>query len=131
MKKVGHTSEFPFGIYWWAFEKPKKSEYWKNKKLLEISLFYKCIPETIIVWGTVPEIRSETNFLSFWAIFCLHTPPPHPSPPPHTHTHTHNPENQNFLKNEKIIGKWHNFKLVQQKTRSYDVCLLRYGVWQT
>ena len=58
------------------FEKPEKSEFWKNekkkKKMLEISSFYPCVPKDRI-------------FLSFWAIFCrltLHLP--------------NNPENQNF-----------------------------------
>ena len=46
------------------------------------------------------------------------------SPPPN------NQEKQNFEKNEKSIWRCHHFKLVQQKTWSYDVCLLRYGVRQ-
>ena len=42
------------------FEKPEKSEFWKNeKKLLEISSFYTCVPKTTIIWRTVPEICSE------------------------------------------------------------------------
>ena len=45
----------------------------KWKKLLEISSFYTSIPKTTIIWGTVPEIRSE-NFLSFWSNFCHFTP---------------------------------------------------------
>ena len=32
MKKVGHTSEFPIAIYWWASKKPEKSKFWKNEK---------------------------------------------------------------------------------------------------
>ena len=46
---------------------------WKN--LLEIS-FYICVPKTTVIWGMVPEIRSETkNFLLFWASFYPLTPP--------------------------------------------------------
>ena len=44
------------------------------------------------------------------------------------HQHSRKPK---FWKNEKSIWRCHHFKLVQQKTWSYDVCLLRYGVWQT
>ena len=60
------------------FEKPKKSEFWKNeKKLLEISSFYTCVPKTTIMWGTVPEIRSETEFFChFGPFFALLTPSP-------------------------------------------------------
>ena len=90
-----------------------------KKKLLEISPFYICLPKTKIIWGAVPEIWSETNFLSFWAIFALY-----PSPPNYL-------ENQNFEKMEKNIWSCYHFKLVQQKTQSNDVCLLRYGVQQT
>ena len=61
------------------FLKPPKSEFWKNeKKLLEISSFYRCEPKTTIICGTVPEIQSETDiiFLSFWEFSALYPPPP-------------------------------------------------------
>ena len=41
--------------------------------LMEISSFHKCVPETTIIRGMVPEKQSETYFLSFWAIFCPFT----------------------------------------------------------
>ena len=57
-----------------------------EKKLLEIS-FYTSVPKTTIIWGTVPEIRSETD-----RIFChfrqFFYPP-------------NNQENQNFKKMKK------------------------------
>ena len=64
MKKVGHTPEFPFGIYWWTLKNPKKSESWKNeKKLLEISSFYTCVSKTTIICCAVPETwRENQNF---------------------------------------------------------------------
>ena len=99
----------------WKTRKIKTFEKKKRKNLLEI--FYTCEPKTTIIWGTVPEIQSE----SFWVIFC----PFNPLPIPLTTQKT------------KILKKWkkhqeiHHFKLAQQKTWSYDVCLLRYGVWQT
>ena len=40
-------------------------------------------------------------------------------------------QNTKILKNKKSIWTCHHFKLVQQKTWSYDVCLLRYGMKQT
>ena len=52
----------------------------------------------------------------FWPISC----PFNPLLP-------NNLENQNFLKMKKDFCRCH-FKLVQQKTRSHDVCLLRYWV---
>ena len=56
------------------FEKPEKSVFLKNeKKLLEISSFYTCVPKPIIIWGTVPATRSETEL---WASFCPFNPLP-------------------------------------------------------
>ena len=47
-----------------------------------MSSFCVCVPKMIIIWCTVPEIRSETqHFLQFWAIFCSFTPPPRPPSP--------------------------------------------------
>ena len=34
----------------------------KWNKLLEISSFYTCVPKITFIWGTVAEIRSETEF---------------------------------------------------------------------
>ena len=44
-----------------------------KEKHLEISLFYTCVPKTTIIWGTVPELWSETNiiFCHFGPFFCL------------------------------------------------------------
>ena len=85
------------------------------KKLLEISSFYTCVPKATIIWSTVPEIQSWTEFFyHFGPFFALYIPPD-------------NPENQNFEKMKKSFWRCHHFKLVQQKTQSYDVCLLRYG----
>ena len=79
-----------------------------------ISSFYTCAPNTTIIWGTVPEIRSETNFICRFGPFL-------PSPPLLTTQKT------KFWKNEKRIRRCHHLKLVQQKTRSNNVCLLRLG----
>ena len=61
----------------------KNQDFEKWKKLLEISSFCTCVPKTTIIWGMVPEIRSETGLFchigQFFALF----------PPKNT-------ENQNF-----------------------------------
>ena len=51
-----------------SFEKMKK------KKHLKILSFYTCKPQMMIIWCMVPEIWSETEFLSFWTIFALLPP---------------------------------------------------------
>ena len=111
MKKVGHTSEFHFGIYWWTL---------KNlKKIRILKIFYKNCwryhhfthvyqkPQLYEVY-TVSEIRSETIFFVILGKFLPFTSPPN------------NPENQNYEKMNKTIWRCHYFRLVQQKTRSSD-----------
>ena len=130
-----HTSEFSFGIYWWTLKnsknqnfekmtkKKKKNNTRKDKKNWRYHHFTHVYqkPQS----GTVPEIRSDTMFLSLRAIFCPLHPPPL----------VNAPESKNFekktTKNNLEIWRCHLFKLAQQKTQSNDVCLLRYGVWQT
>ena len=49
---------------------PQKNKILKKwKKLLEISSFYTCVPKTTITWAMILEIQSETDFMSFFAIF--------------------------------------------------------------
>ena len=83
--------------------------------MLEISSFYTCVPKTTIMWDTVPKMQSETELLSFWAIFCLFNS-----------LHLNNPEKLNFEKMKKAFGDVIILNLCNKKTRSYDVCLLRY-----
>ena len=130
---------------------PQKSKFCKNeKKRLEILSFCLCVPKTTIIWGTTPEMQSETHdFLSFWTIFLSCYPP-------------NKLKNQNFEKMKKISGdfiilhmctknydhmmyaSWdmecnrhnffpgdHHFTLVYHKWKSYDVQFQGYGVWQT
>ena len=52
------------------FGKPENPEFWKNeKKLLEISSFYTCVPKTTIIWGTVPQIQNERKFFCHFGTF--------------------------------------------------------------
>ena len=70
----------------------------KKKKKLEILSLYTCVPKTTIMWGTVPQIRSETIFFChFGPLFALLTPPK-------------NPEKQNFEEMKKASGD--HFQLV-------------------
>ena len=81
VKKVGHTSEFFIGIYWWTLKNRNNHNFEKiKKKFLEISSFYTCVPNTTTIWGTVPEIPSEKNlFCHFGRFFALY-PTPLPTP---------------------------------------------------
>ena len=71
-------------------------ELWKTqkirilkKKMLEILSFYTCVPKTTIIWGTVPEIQSETEFF----VILDHFLPSYPL--------LNKPENRNFEKMKK------------------------------
>ena len=110
--------------------KPEKLKFWKKEnknknkkktKLLEISPFYTCVPKATIIWSTVPEIGVRQNFFVILGNFMSFYPPP-PTP--------YQPRKPKFWKNEKSIWRCHHLKLMQQKRRSNDVCLLRYGVQQ-
>ena len=61
------------------------------------------------------EVRQ--NFLSFWVIFC-----------PFNLLSPNNSEDQNFEKVKKTSADVIILNLCNKKTRSYDVCLLRYGM---
>ena len=101
VKKVRHTSEFLSGIYRWTWKtiiKKTRSRPIKNVRIkhLEISSLYTCVPKTTITWGTVPETRSETDWIScHFGVFFPFTPPSIP---------TKNWKNQNFEKMKKISG---------------------------
>ena len=100
--------------------KTKKIGIKKNwKKLLEISSFYTSVPKTTIIWGTVPETWSEAEriFSHFGSFFAFLLP--------------QQLRKSNFRKNKKGIWRCHNFTHVYQKSRSYDICFLRYGVRET
>ena len=119
VKKVGHTSEFPFDIYWWTLQNPKNLNFEKNekkKKLLEISSFYTCTKNhnhrRFGYWNMEGE-RICCHLGPFFALL-----------------HHNNPENQNFKKGKKHL-EMSSFHACAPKTWSYDVCLLRHGVRQT
>ena len=70
-------------------------------------------------WSDLQLLRYgvwQTEISDFDSFFTLLTPK--------------NPQKSEFLKNEKTCWRY-NFTQVYQKSGSYDVCFLRYGVWQT
>ena len=95
MKKVGHTSEFSFGIYWWTsknlknqnFEKMKKKKKKKKKKKIFKKIkkkkkkkkkncwryhFTHVYQKPTIIRSRVPEIQSLTElFCHFGSLFAL------------------------------------------------------------
>ena len=110
---MGHTSEFPFGIYWWTLKNPKNQNFGKrkkkqkknnnnNKKYWRYHHFTQVYQKPQL--GTAPEIWSDTFFLSLRAIFCLLS-----SPFPNT------PENQNLKKKKKSSGDVIILKLCNKK----------------
>ena len=95
-----------FNIYSVVFFKKNK------EKHLEISLFHTCVPKILMIWSTVPEIYSATDWnWSLWVIFCFFT-----SPSPK------NPKNQNFEKMKKIAG---DIIILHMSTKNHNH--MRYG----
>ena len=132
VKKVYHTSEFPFGIYWWALKNQKKSEFWKNEK--NCWRFYTSFFGTNhFTYDVYQKPQSyEVQFLRYrvrqlFFVILGHFLPFKPTSPSPLTTQ----KNKISKKWKKGLWRWHHFKLVQQKTQSNYVCLLRYGVQQT
>ena len=73
VKKMGHTSEFHFGIYWWTLKNLKNQNFEKMKKKIagDIIILHRCTKKHNHMrhssWDTEWD---NFFFLSFWAIFC-------------------------------------------------------------
>ena len=99
VKKVGHTSEFPFGIYWWTLKNLKNQNFEKMKKNCWRYHHFTHVyqkPQSYEVQFLRYRVRQICfvildNFLPF------HPPPPTPF-------HCNNSENQNFEKMKKASG---------------------------
>ena len=101
---------------------PQKRKFQKKEeriKRLEILLFYKSVPKIMIICHTVPEIRHMTDVIVifyFGLIFTLLPPKQH--------------EKLKLNKNEKNTWRYHHFTKVHQKSWSYTILFLRYGMWR-
>ena len=99
----------------------------QRKKHLDTS-FYSSVPKILIVGYTLPETWCVTDAIFIFILgytfpFCH--PQLTPSPPlPH---HTNSPKNENFKIMKKIPG-YHLFTQTYQKSWSYAILLLRYGM---
>ena len=107
LPNLGHILPF----YPLKTRKIKILKKWKN--LLEISSFYTCVPKIMIIWCTVPEIRSETDriFCHFGLFFALLPPK----------------DSGNQICRKKN-GRYHHFRYVYQKLRSYPRFLTGFGM---
>ena len=81
---MGHTSEFPFGIYWWTLKNLKNQIFEKWNNLLGIP-FYTCVAKANHMRYSSWGMFWDRILLSFWVFLC----PFNPLPP-------NKPENQNF-----------------------------------
>ena len=72
VKKVGHTSEFPFGIYWWTLKNPKNQNFEKIKKK---KTFYTCVPETTMYKVQFLRYRVRQISSHYESFFTLPPPP--------------------------------------------------------
>ena len=95
VKKVGQTSEFPFGIYWWTLKNLKNQNFEKMKKnCWRYHHFPHCTkPQSYEVQFL--RYRAKQNFFCHFGQFFALLPPSHPP---------NNPENQNFEKMKKASG---------------------------
>ena len=103
----------------WKTWKMRILKKWKNQIAGDIIILHMCTKSHNHMKYSSWDTQLDRIFFSFCAIFCTFTPTPLTT------------------QKTKILKKWKkhlemsSFKLVQQKTQSYDVCLLWYGVRQT
>ena len=125
--QISHTCEeveAHLRISFWhllmSFEKPKKSEFWKNekkkRKIAGISSFYTSVPKNTIRYSSW-----DTEWDKYFFVILGHFLPF--NPPRDT------PENQYFEKMKKVSADVIILNLCHKKQPN-DVCLLRYGVRQ-
>ena len=93
MKKVGHTSEFPFVIYWWTLKNPKNHNFEKMEK--------NCWRYRHFVHVYQKRQSYEVQFLIYRVTQILFVILDHFLP--FTFPHPNNPENQNVEKMKKAF----------------------------
>ena len=93
MKKVEHTSEFPFGIYWWTLKNPKNQTFEKMKKIAgDIIILHMCTKNHNHMRYSSWDKEWDRIICHFGPFFAL------------LHSLPNNPENQNFQKMKKASG---------------------------
>ena len=115
IKKVGHTLEFPSGIYWWTlknlknqnFEIMKKKNCWRYHHFKHEYQNHNHMRDSS--WNT----EWDGIFCHFRPLFALSSPL--------------TTQKTKILKKWKMHLKMSSFSTCATKTQSYDVCLLRYG----
>ena len=104
MRKVAHTSEFPFGVYWWILKDRKNLNTFTGDIISYISTKKHNHMRYYSSWDT----KWDRIFCRFGSFFVFN--PVHP----------YNPENQNFEEMKKAFGNVIILNLCNKKTR----CLL-------
>ena len=102
MRKVGNTSEFPFGIYWWTLKNLKDQTFEKMKKIAGDIILHMCTKNH-------KHMRYSSRGTECDRIFVIlgHFCPFNPSP-----LKTRKPK---LWKNEYSIWRSHHFKLSNKK----------------
>ena len=154
MKKVGHTSEFLFGIYWWTWNTNTYRSWdtgWDRQNFfLSFGPFFCSFTPLMILktktlkqWKKclkifcLPHLYHQQRSYDIWflkykvqqTIFCLFGPflaLSHPPPPP-----PWQPGKSKFWKIEKNNWGYYHFTNVHHKWQSSDVWFLRYGAGWT
>ena len=75
--RVGHTSEFPFGIYWWPLKNPKNQTFEKIKKIfwIDITILHMCTKNHNHMNYGFRDAKWDRNVCHFGTFFDLLTRP--------------------------------------------------------
>ena len=93
MKKVGCTSGFPFGVYWWTLKNPKNRSFEKMKKIAgDIIILYMYTKNHNHMRYSSWDKQWDRIICHFGPFFAL------------LHSLPNNIENQNFQKMKKASG---------------------------
>ena len=108
MRKVGQTSEFPFGIYWWTRKSQKNQTFEKMKKFAgDIIILHMCTKNHNHMRYSSWDTKWDRIFCHFGPFFALLT------------TFPLTTQKKKVLKKLKTKWKCHHFKLVQQKKNDH------------
>ena len=92
VKKVGKTSELPFGIYWWTLKSPKNQTFDKMKKVAGDIILHMCIKNHNYMRYSSWDTEWNRIFCHFGSFLPFHSPS------------LTNPEKQNFEKMKNASG---------------------------